>query len=113
MSPIDDFFDRLKFDEQRELIYVIHDYLKSLPKVTCKFRYNTLFYDQNKWKVYLLANKDGSVDVSFIGAINLEHTLLEQRGRKMVKSLNIKSIEDNQKWEVLEDLIPKVFDVQN
>jgi hypothetical protein len=109
VSPIDEFFERIKSEEQKELIYVLHDFFKAIPNVTCKLRYSTLFYDQEKWKVYLLANKDGSVDVSFLNAQDLNHPLLEDRGRKMVKSLNLQSLEDDKKWQALDKIAKKVF----
>lgn len=109
VSPIDAFFEQIKTNEQRELVYVLHDFFKSIPNVTCKLRYKTLFYDQEKWKVYLLINKNGSVDVSFLNAQNLLHPLLEDRGRKMVKSLNIQSLEDDKRWQALDKIAKKVF----
>lgn len=109
VSPIDAFFEQIKTNEQRELVYVLHDFLKAIPNVTCKLRYKTLFYDQEKWKVYLLVNKNGSVDVSFLNAQDLNHPLLEDRGRKMVKSLSIQSLEDDKKWQALDKITKKVF----
>jgi hypothetical protein len=82
--------------EQREILLQLHNLLLSFPHVVAKYKYKIPFYYRKSWICYLLANKDGSVDLSFTRALELadDNKLLDFRGRKMVASICISSIQD-------------------
>jgi hypothetical protein len=82
--------------EQREILLQLHNLLLSFPHIVAKYKYKIPFYYRKSWICYLLANKDGSVDLSFTRALELadDNKLLDFRGRKMVASICISSIQD-------------------
>ncbi|NOU58747.1 DUF1801 domain-containing protein [Marinifilum caeruleilacunae] len=82
--------------EQREILLQVHQLLLSYPHVVAKYKYKTPFYYRKSWICYLLANKNGSVDLSFTRALEFadENKKLDFRDRKMVGSICLSKLTD-------------------
>ena len=82
--------------EQREILLQLHNLMLSFPHVVAKFRYKVPMYYRKSWICYLLAKKDGSVELSFTRALELadENKLLDFKDRKQVASIGLQSLSD-------------------
>ncbi|MBX2815839.1 MAG: DUF1801 domain-containing protein [Saprospiraceae bacterium] len=90
----EDFIDGIPSDTQREIMYLLHDFLMGYPKISSSIRYGIPFYDGLSWICYLNPlKKSESVELVFVRANELadEHRLLEARGRKQVKGITFHS----------------------
>jgi hypothetical protein len=79
---------------QRELLHFFHDLLMEQPGMQCKISYKVPFYSLRQRICYLVARKDGSVEIAFPRGHQLsnEQGILEPSGRKYITGLRIKSI---------------------
>jgi len=75
--------------EQQEILLQLHNLLLSFPHVIAKFKYKVPFYYRKSWVCYLLANKNGTVELSFTRAteLNDDQKILDFKDRKMVASV--------------------------
>lgn len=80
---------------QRELMLYLHELLIENPGVVARIRYKIPFYDRNSWVCYLNPRKGDKVELVFTSGSKLsnEQGLLESRGRKMVRGIEIGSID--------------------
>jgi hypothetical protein len=65
--------------------------------VTTRLNYGIPFFYGRKWICYLnVVKKDGGVELVFLQALHFRdpHGLLQARGRKMVKGILIRSVEE-------------------
>ncbi|MFN8355325.1 MAG: DUF1801 domain-containing protein [Spirosomataceae bacterium] len=82
--------------------------LDALPFIEEKFMFNTPFYCRYSWVFYLTWRKKGEVDLGFVRGFELsnEQGLLEEKGRKVVRTIAFRSVEEvNQREEALLQLI--------
>ena len=110
MQTVESFIHELKSESQREIVTFLHTWLVEDLGLVPKIRYRVPFYYQKTWMIYLSPTKKGVIDFSFIRGHQLseEHTLLESRGRKMVKSLEIISL-DTLPYEALEAAVQEAI----
>lgn len=102
--------------EQQEILLQLHNLLLSFPHVVAKFKYKVPFYYRKSWVCYILANKNGTVELSFTRATELNDDLkvLDFKDRKMVASVSLSKpsdINDNivsiiQEALILDDTVP-------
>ena len=111
MNEVEDYLLRLKGDERDTMIF-LHEFFLERYQLTPKIKYGIPFYFGKKWVCYLNPIKSGGVDLTFLRGFKMhgfDH-VLEQRGRKMVKSLpitNLNSLEVN----LLEDLMAHALQI--
>lgn len=81
---------------QKEIMLFIHEYMMAQPQVTAKLRYKIPFYYRKTWICYLNPRKDNSIEFCFIRGRELsnEQGIIEAKGRKMIKSINLTNLKD-------------------
>jgi len=99
MNPIDNYILEQKEPYQSIMLYVREVIYKALPSVQEKFSYRIPFFMHcNKPMIYFNILKGTSyVDVAFVQGILLEEDypqLRNDRNRKQVRSIQIKSLKD-------------------
>ncbi len=80
----------------RDIMITLHDWLTEDLNLHSKMRYGVPFYDQHSWVCYLNPLKKGGVDLTFLRGARLSNAsgILETRGRNMVASITIHSLDD-------------------
>ena len=73
-------------EKQREVIFVLHDYLIGTHGLSYKIRYKIPFYDRKNWICYLNPTKKKKVELAFVRGNELSNSqgLLSSMGRKQV-----------------------------
>ena len=109
MLSIEDYIYRHE-DQQREILQQLHYLLAEELSLEAKIKYNIPFYYNRSWICYLNANKGGGVELAFTRGNELsnEQGLLDDKGRKQVKSILItkpEQINDPVLHEVLQEAI--------
>jgi hypothetical protein len=94
MNPVDEYIATY-LGPQKELLGFFHAYFKSLD-LKPKIAYGLPFYYGKRWVCYLKPNTDGSLDVSYTRANQFKDPsgVLEDRGRRQIKSIVVHSLED-------------------
>lgn len=105
MTEVEDFIYSQKGNTKIILQY-LHDYLIAQPAVTAKIRFRIPFYYRKTWVCYLNPRKDDSVEFCFIRGRELSNDqgLLDHKNRKMVSSVNFKSVKDIPKQALYETI---------
>jgi len=82
-------------DNQKEILYFLHDKFMEFPGIAGKVRFKIPFYYQNSWVCYLNPVKGDKIELCFIHGQKLsnEHGLLENRNRKMVSGIMLTDIQ--------------------
>ncbi len=81
-----DYIEELPNNPQSELMKYLHHFLSSYSELNVKVIFTTPFYTRNKWVIYLSKQKDGSIEVCFVQAIQFKkhQELLDFKKRKQV-----------------------------
>lgn len=81
---------------QREIMLFLHKMLKDEFTLTDKITFNNPCYYQNSWICYLKALKNSKVELAFFRGNELSNhqDILESKGRKQLRSLDIASISE-------------------
>ena len=90
MSAFDLFIDRIT-ENQRRIVFVLHDFFLDYPHVQMKIRFKIPFYFLHSWVCYLNPVKPDKVELVFLYGKSLSNAqgLLDDRGRKMVSGIMI------------------------
>jgi len=99
MNPVEQYLFDQKEPYKSIMLYVRSVILKSFPEVEEKFKYNIPFYHHNKKPMCYLNILRGTnyVDVAFVQGVFLQDKfsqLKENKNRKQVRSIQVKSIKD-------------------
>ncbi len=88
MSAYDLFVDRIS-EEQRQIVFVLHDFFMDYPQVQMKVRHRIPFFYLYSWVCYLNPVKPNGIELAFINGKKLSNSqgLLDDRGRKMVAGI--------------------------
>lgn len=91
-----DYIEELPDTPQSELMKYLHHFLSSYQELNVKVMFTTPFYTRNKWMIYLSKQKDGSIEVCFVQAIQFKkyQELLDFKKRKQVGGITYSSIQD-------------------
>ena len=86
---------------KREICLYLHALFIEQFKLIPKIKHKIPFYYKNKWVLYLNPENKKGVELAFINGYLLDEkqTLIESKGRKMVKSvefLNLKNIPEKE-----------------
>ncbi len=81
---------------QRELLQYLHELLMDQPGMQCKISYKVPFYSLRQRICYLIARKDGSVEIAFPRGHQLSNDqgILETSGRKYIIGLRVSGIKE-------------------
>jgi len=91
---------------EQEICLLLHDLFLSFPNISAKLRYKIPFYYQKSWLCYLNPQKGGGVELVFLRGWEMSNAqgVLEDKGRKQVRGLTIKTVKD-----LNVDLISELF----
>jgi hypothetical protein len=80
----------------RETALFLHSFILSYEGFTCKLAYKIPFYYRNKWVCYINIYKKHSIELAFIRGNEMKNEagMLDNRGRKLVYGIIIKSLDD-------------------
>ena len=81
---------------KREIMLFFHELFIEEYGLHPKLSYKIPMYYRNKWVVYLNPDNREGVELAFTNGFRLsnKHTLVESKGRKMVKSVEFSSLEE-------------------
>jgi len=81
---------------KREILLYFHAMLVEEFQLKPKIAYKIPMYYQHKWVVYLNPDNREGVELAFPNGFRFQasHELLESKGRKMVRSVEFKSLEE-------------------
>jgi hypothetical protein len=101
-----DLFISEQNDNIRSIMEYFHELLMSIPGIEAKIRYKIPFYYRKSWICYLNPTNDNSVEFAFPrgNELPVEQGILESKGRKQVRSITIKKLE-----EIPQDLIKELI----
>ena len=99
MNPVEQYLFDQKEPFQSIMLYVRSVIIKTFPEVEEKFKYKIPFYHYNKKPMCYLNILRGTnyVDVAFVQGVYLQDKfsqLKENKNRKQVRSIQVKSIKD-------------------
>lgn len=82
--------------EQRAILLYFHNLLNTELELTDKIRYKIPFYYRKSWICYLNPGKNNTVELAFVRGNELsnEQGLLDDKGRKQVKSIVFSDVSD-------------------
>ena len=108
MSEVEDFIYRYE-DDQREVMLYLHELLLDL-NLTAKIQYKIPFYYGKSWICYLNPGKKGEIEFAFPRGSELSNSqgLLESKGRKLVRSMELRTLTDipgEAVYEILQEAI--------
>jgi len=95
MDPVEDYIYGFE-GSQREILQYFHDLMLSFPGITARMSYKIPFYYGKSWICYLSPVGKDAVDLGFPRGNELsnEQTLLEEKGRKLVRTVRFKQLVD-------------------
>ena len=94
MNPsFDIFIDRIT-DNQRNIVYYLHDQFISYPGIHYKTRFKIPFYYYHSWVCYLNPVKKEKIELCFINGQELTDVsgILDNRNRKMVSGVMLDNV---------------------
>lgn len=82
--------------KQRETLALLHDWLTKNFNLTSKVTFGSPCYYQKSWICYLKATKKNTIEFTFFRGNELsnEQGLLENNGRKQLRSIELHSVQD-------------------
>ena len=99
-----------KAGNQAKILQFLHDQLMAFPEMEAKLRYKIPFFYRKSWICYLNPIKKDGVELVFIRGNELsnEQGILEEKGRKQVRGIELYSVSDiplNQLLEVVQEAL--------
>ena len=81
--------------EQREMLQFLVDLLMDQPGMRCRISYKVPFFSIRQGICYLIAKKDGSVEIGFPRGHELSNSqgILETADRKYIRGITLSSME--------------------
>ncbi len=104
MHPVEAFIWNLDDkNEQKEIMYYLHELILSHPGTTAKIRYRIPFYYRKTWVCYLNPLKDGRVDFAFIHGNEMgdPFNLFFVGDRKQIRSVRIGTLGEIEEEKLL------------
>ena len=111
VNEVEEYLLRLE-ERERDIMIFLHDLFTDRYQLDPKIKYGIPFYFGNKWVCYLNPLKTGGVDLTFLRGVKMQgfDDVLEQRGRKMVKSLPIFDLESLD-IKLIEELLSMALEI--
>ena len=91
-------------ENQRRILYFLHDEFIAFPNIECKIKFNVPFYYHHSWVCYITSKKKDKLELCFINGQELTdvYDILEKRNRKMVSGIMLSQLEDTPIQEIME-----------
>jgi hypothetical protein len=83
-------------ENQRHILYFLHDEFIAIPNIECKIKFNVPFFYHHSWVCYITSKKKKKLELCFINGQELTdvYGILEKRNRKMVSGIMLSRLED-------------------
>lgn len=83
-------------ENQRRILYFLHDEFIAFPNIECKIRFNVPFFYHHTWVCYITSKKQDELELCFINGQELTDIskILEKRKRKMVSGIMLTHLKD-------------------
>ena len=93
-NGFDIFIDRIS-ENQRSIVYFLHEQFMAYPAVQYKTRFKIPFYYYNSWLCYLNSIKNDKIELCFInGQIMADPPgIMETRGRKKISGIMLTDVD--------------------
>lgn len=95
MTPVEHFIYQQE-GKQREILAFLHEHLLTYPGMEAKLRYKIPFFYRKTWICYTNPLKGDAIELVFVRGNELSNIqgLLEARGRKQVRGVVCKEVEN-------------------
>ncbi|MFH1120919.1 MAG: DUF1801 domain-containing protein [Bacteroidota bacterium] len=103
MHPVEDFIYRYE-NPERDIMLILYHLISEQPGITVQLTFNLPFFYCKNWICYLYPMKKGGVELVFTRGNELsdESNLLHAKGRKLVKGIAFRQVNDIPRQSILE-----------